>query len=51
MIRDDLAAIPAYHLLCDSASAEYLWRVLLDAMAEFDGVPVGRDALLAIADT
>jgi sarcosine oxidase subunit gamma len=49
VIRDDLAQIPAYHLLADSASAEYLWRVLLDAMAEFDGVPVGCDALIAIA--
>ncbi len=49
VIRDDLAGIPAYHLLFDSASAEYLWRVLLDAMAEFDGAPIGRDALVALA--
>ena len=48
VIRDDLAGIPAYHVLFDSASAEYLWRVLLDAMAEFDGAPVGRDALIAL---
>ena len=50
VIRDDLSATPAYHLLADSASAEYLWRVLLDAMAEFDGAPVGRDALIALGN-
>jgi sarcosine oxidase subunit gamma len=45
VIRDDLGDVLAYHLLCDSASAEYLWDCLLDAMAEFDGAPVTHDAL------
>jgi len=45
-IRDDQRGLgPAYHLLCDSASAGYLWDCLLDAMAEFDGRPVGLAAL------
>ena len=43
-----LGAMPSYHLLFDGASAEYLWRVLLDAMAEFDGAPVGRDTLIVL---
>ncbi len=49
VIRDDWGAVPAYHLLADSASAEYLWRALLDAMAEFDGAPVGLEALAGLA--
>jgi sarcosine oxidase, subunit gamma len=31
----------AFHLLTDSASAIWFWDNLLDAMAEFDGGPVG----------
>ena len=30
-----------FHLLADSASAIWLWDVLLDAMAEYDGGPIG----------
>ena len=41
VIRDDRGEVPAYHLLADSAAAEYLWDCLIDAMAEFDGRPVG----------
>ena len=44
VIRDDLGATLAYHLLADSASASYLWAVLVDAMAEFEGRPVGLGA-------
>lgn len=44
VIRDDRGATPAYHLLADSASAPYLWDVLLDAMAEFDGRLMGLTA-------
>jgi hypothetical protein len=36
--------------LGDSASAEYLWDCLNDAMAEFDGAPVGLAALRGLAD-
>ncbi len=40
-----LGEVPAFHLLGDSASASYAWSVLVDAMTEFDGVPVGLDAV------
>lgn len=49
VIRDDLGQTPACHLLADSASAGYLWEVLGDAAAEFDGGPVGLDALRRLA--
>ena len=45
VIRDDRDGHLAYHLLCDSASAAYLWDCLLDAMSEFDGRPIGLAAL------
>lgn len=35
------------HLLADSASAEYLWDCLVDAMAEFGGSVAGANHLLA----
>ena len=38
LIRDEGNA---FHLLADSASAVWFWDALLDAMAEFDGAPVG----------
>ena len=49
VIRADLGGTPAFHLLADSASAEYLWTCVLDAMAEFDGAPVGWSALRKLA--
>ena len=49
VIRDDLGATLAYHLLVDSASADFFWPAILDAMAEFGGGPVGHSALLALA--
>jgi sarcosine oxidase subunit gamma len=49
VIRRDLGALPAFFLLGDSASAGYMWACLLDAMAEFDGGPVGLEALRAWA--
>lgn len=45
IIRADLGDIPAYHLLADVASADYLWSAVLDAMKEFEGGPVGLAAL------
>ena len=44
--RDDTARL-AWHLLADSTSAAYLWDCLLDAMAEWQGRPVGHAALSA----
>jgi sarcosine oxidase subunit gamma len=49
IIRSDLGEVPAFHLLADSASAEYLWLCLCDAMAEFAGAPVGWAALRQMA--
>lgn len=49
IVRDDRGEVPFYHLLADCAAAEYLWDCLLDAMAEFDGRPVGLDALRGLA--
>ena len=37
--------MPAYHLLADSASAEYFWTCLTDAMAELEGKPIGLAAV------
>ncbi|MFC3609445.1 sarcosine oxidase subunit gamma [Stutzerimonas tarimensis] len=39
------AELPCFQLLCDRASVDYFWDVLLDAMGEFGGQPVGIDAL------
>lgn len=49
VIRSDCSEMPAYHLLGDSASASFAWRCVLDAMGEFDGSPVGLDALLTLS--
>lgn len=37
---------PAFNILCDRASALYLWHVLVDAMTEFDGQVIGVNALI-----
>ncbi|MHA1538153.1 MAG: hypothetical protein ACTSUD_11410 [Alphaproteobacteria bacterium] len=47
IIRDDLPQTPAFHLLADSASALYLWDCLSEAMAEFGGVVLGAEDLVA----
>jgi len=49
VIRHDLGDVPGWHLLGDSASAEYQWNCLVDAMAEFGGRPIGLDALRRLA--
>ena len=45
ILRHDFGAVPGFHLLADSASADYLWDCLQDAMNEFDGGPIGLAAL------
>ena len=45
VIRCPAGEVVAYHLLADSASAEYFWTSLIDAMAEFDGKPIGLAAV------
>ena len=48
IIRDDLPQAPAFHLLADSASALYLWDCLADAMAEFAGMFLRSEDMVAL---
>ncbi|MFQ5759379.1 MAG: sarcosine oxidase [Acidiferrobacterales bacterium] len=48
IVRNDLGATPALYVLADSASADYLWPCLVDAMQEFEGGIVGLAALRAL---
>lgn len=50
VIRHDAGKTVGYHLLADFASAAYLWEVLLDAMAEYGGQPVGLDELAMVEE-
>ena len=50
VIRGDLGPVPAYDLITDIASAVYLWGALLDAMAEYDGAPVGLAAIRSLLE-
>ena len=45
IIRSDLRDTPAFHLVFDSASTDYMWSCLKDAIDEFDGVPIGYNAI------
>ncbi len=45
IIRDDVNEIPAFHLLFDSASTQYMWQCLKDAFQEFNGASVGYSSL------
>jgi sarcosine oxidase subunit gamma len=45
IIRNDLSGELAFSILTESASAEYLWDCLLDAMEEFGGEVAGADRL------
>ena len=49
VVRADAGSMPLFHLLGDSASAEYAWTSLLDAMQELGGRPVGLRVLHALA--
>lgn len=49
IIREDVSGTPGFHLLADSASAEYVWDCVLDAMDEFGGRPAGLSALRELA--
>ena len=48
VVRADIAALPAYRIFGDSASAEYMWDSLLDAMIEYDGVVAGLADILSV---
>jgi sarcosine oxidase, subunit gamma len=45
VIRNDLAGAVAFSVLAESASAEYLWDCVIDAMAEFSGTIAPLDVL------
>lgn len=45
IIRNDINQTPAFYLLFDSASTDYMWSCLKDAFVEFSGAPVGDSAL------
>src|SRR5437867_3689343 len=47
VIRSELGGTLAFSLLADSASAEYLWDCLCDAMAEFHGIVAGVNMMSA----
>ncbi|MBT6442386.1 MAG: sarcosine oxidase [Alphaproteobacteria bacterium] len=47
--RNDIGLTIGYDILTDSASAEYFWKALLDAMEEFSGAPVGVAAVKQLA--
>ena len=49
VIAAALGGVRGLHLLGDSASASYAWSVLLDAMSDDGGVPVGLDAVRSAA--
>ena len=49
IVRVEIGDTSLFHLLGDSASAEYAWTSILDAMQEFGGRPVGLRALHALA--
>ena len=50
VIRGDIGPVPAFDLITDIASAVYLWDALLDAMAEYDGAPIGLAAIRALVE-
>ena len=41
VIRCDIEQTPAFYVLTDSSSAEYLWDSMFDAMQEFEGEVIG----------
>ena len=45
IIRNDINETPAFYLLFDGASTDYMWSCLKDAFVEFNGAPVGDSAL------
>jgi len=49
VIRNDLGDTLSFYLLADSASADYLWPCLIDAMDEFEGACIGLAALRDLA--
>ena len=49
IIRHDLGKTNCLYVLTDVSAAEFLWDCLLDAMLEYEGVPVGVASMRALA--
>jgi sarcosine oxidase subunit gamma len=47
VIRHDIAETISFSILAESASAEYLWDCLIDAMTEFSGATCAIETLHA----
>ncbi|MDP2610293.1 MULTISPECIES: hypothetical protein [unclassified Oceanobacter] len=45
MVRQQINGLPVMSILCDTASSDYLWTALMDAVQEFEGGAVGLDVL------
>ena len=45
IIRNDINSTPAFHLIFDSASTDYMWTCLKDSFTEFKGTCVGYTAI------
>lgn len=50
VVRHDLGQTPAFYILADGPSADFLWPCLIDAMDEFSGGPVGLAVLRSLMD-
>jgi sarcosine oxidase, subunit gamma len=46
LVRDDLGTMVRFHVIADWSTAPYLWDVLVDAIAEYDGSIVTAASLL-----
>jgi sarcosine oxidase subunit gamma len=45
IVHHEIDKKSVFSILSDSASAEYLWEALLDAMSEFNGLAMGASAI------
>ena len=50
LIRSDIGATLAYHVLGECGSAQYMWECLTDAAEEFSWTAVGLEALRKLRD-
>lgn len=48
VVRADQGNTPCFFILADLSTAEFLWHGLLDAMAEFNGKPIGLTAFCSL---
>ena len=51
VVRADQGDTLCFYVLADLSACQFMWEVLLDAMAEFQGRPVGWKALQRLAAT